>query len=389
MMQQSLTDLVSTLRAGMHGSASSSGSQRTPQGMTTTPDYAPPGMISGQGMTGSMGAMGFLPSGSSPSSLDPALSNHGPYRSASVGSGPTPPFYAQPASGNMITTQRSPSGSMMPFGGLGGVGVIGSSAGQTAPSPMTYAPNQLSPFASTSASANRTSPSAFPLSSSGADAASARRPGQAGPTQSFAWPNDPRMPGSSSSTAGANPTMLPPATAQDASSKGSRATRHDSLPPSRAGSVGPEDILAPEEIINPLGAMSNMAGLVEAAVERAKEEQALTEAGSAQTPAGKTGDAKRRNSESGDKPAGAGAAGAAGAVAEVGQAGGAGRPLKKARFSPPSGSGPVVLEAQNLPPVAAPSGGAKAKTRSHRHAYPDVIGEGYVTEEEGKHLMSM
>lgn len=51
-------------------------------------------------------------------------------------------------------------------------------------------------------------------------------------------------------------------------------TRHMSLPPSRAGSMGPPDIFGPEEIINPLGEMSNMAGLVEAAVERAREEQA-------------------------------------------------------------------------------------------------------------------
>jgi hypothetical protein len=45
-----------------------------------------------------------------------------------------------------------------------------------------------------------------------------------------------------------------------------------SLPPSRAGSVGAEDILGPDHITNPLGAMSNMAGLVEAAVKRAKDE---------------------------------------------------------------------------------------------------------------------
>jgi hypothetical protein len=107
----------------------------------------------------------------------------------------------------------------------------------------------------------------------------------------------------------------------------------DSLPPSRAGSAGPTDILSPEEIINPLGAMSNMAGLVEAAVKRAREEQP------------------------GEKP------------------------IKKTRFSPPHPAGPAVVETQYL---------AKGdSTRLHVHAWPDAIAEGLVSEEEGRELFQM
>jgi hypothetical protein len=43
-----------------------------------------------------------------------------------------------------------------------------------------------------------------------------------------------------------------------------------SLPPSRGGSEEPEDVLAIKEISNPLGVMSNMAGLVEEAAQRSK-----------------------------------------------------------------------------------------------------------------------
>jgi hypothetical protein len=48
---------------------------------------------------------------------------------------------------------------------------------------------------------------------------------------------------------------------------------YTSLPPSRAGSEGPGDVLALEEMANPLGVMSNMAGLVEAAVQRGKGQE--------------------------------------------------------------------------------------------------------------------
>lgn len=135
-----------------------------------------------------------------------------------------------------------------------------------------------------------------------------------------------------------------------------------SLPPSRAGSVGPEDILDAEEIINPLGAMSNMAGLVEAAVERARQESV----------GGPSPDFNIKR-----------------VTENTSSAEDATRPLKKARFSPTLPSGPMIVEAQNLPPIPAGVKG-KAKTkRAHIHACPDVIQEGYITEEEGKALMQV
>jgi hypothetical protein len=136
-----------------------------------------------------------------------------------------------------------------------------------------------------------------------------------------------------------------------------------SLPPSRAGSVGPEDILGPEEIINPLGAMSSMAGLVEAAVERAREEQ--EKSGSGQS----SGSEKR------------GSDGSGGADAST-------RPKKKARFSSSPPTGPTVVEWQNLPPGSAKEKG-KGKKKTHVHMYPDAVTEGLVSEEEGKEMMSM
>lgn len=121
-----------------------------------------------------------------------------------------------------------------------------------------------------------------------------------------------------------------------------------SLPPSRLGSPGADqDILSPEEITNPLGALSNMAGLVEAAVERAREEESPL----------------KRPLE-----------------------GPLDRPHKKTRFNHEEPSGPAIIESQNL----APLGSRKSKRkRVHIHAYPDVVTEGFMTEEEGKELLQM
>jgi len=122
-----------------------------------------------------------------------------------------------------------------------------------------------------------------------------------------------------------------------------------SVPESRLGSPGADqDLLAPEEITNPLGALSNMAGLVEAAVERAREEQL--------SPAKRTAD-----------------------VLDPG------RPIKKTRFSPEEPSGPVIIEDAQI------AGGPKRKRvkRTHIHAYPDAVAEGYLTEQEGRELMQM
>lgn len=133
-----------------------------------------------------------------------------------------------------------------------------------------------------------------------------------------------------------------------------------SLPPSRAGSVGAEDILGPEHITNPLGVMSNMAGLVEAAEERARDERG---------PGTSTeGEGSKRKGESGDGDR-------------------TGVPVKKARFSPTEPSGPVVLEAQHLP--WKPAKGKGKPKRKHIHAYPDAVAEGLVSEEEGRELLSL
>lgn len=126
-------------------------------------------------------------------------------------------------------------------------------------------------------------------------------------------------------------TAPPPPTATQI-----KANLHMSLPPSRAGSATPEDddILGPEKINAPLESMSNMAGLVEAAVERAREERVNP-------------NVMRQND--------------------------AERPAKKARF----GDDPV-------------SGNRRMKKKMiHVHAYPDVVDEGIVGEAEAKELMGM
>jgi hypothetical protein len=133
-----------------------------------------------------------------------------------------------------------------------------------------------------------------------------------------------------------------------------------SLPPSRAGSVGAEDILGPDHITNPLGAMSNMAGLVEAAVERAREDAGESGSGSKEKASSK------RTGEQSEKAG----------------------PIKKTRFSPTEPSGPTVVETQQLPWKGTTKGKGKAK-RKHIHAYPDAVAEGLVSEEEGRELIAL
>ncbi|WWC89988.1 uncharacterized protein L201_004918 [Kwoniella dendrophila CBS 6074] len=146
-------------------------------------------------------------------------------------------------------------------------------------------------------------------------------------------------------------------------------TRHMSLPPSRAGSMGPEDILGPEEIINPLGEMSNMAGLVEAAVERAREEQAKTTSTNGGTPMKRSGSEMERSGSGNEDKKG----------------------LKRARFIPPHpvAYGPVIYENQNLPPVAIGPGYKAGPKRQHTHAFPDAVTEGLVSEEEGREMLQI
>ena len=142
--------------------------------------------------------------------------------------------------------------------------------------------------------------------------------------------------------------------------------RHMSLPPSRAESVGQEDILSPEEITNPLGAMSNMAGLVEAAVERAREERSKSVSQSAAM-----GD-KRTDED-----------------LEAESADGQARPAKKTRFESYIPTGPAVLESQNLPPTSARLKAKMKLKKTHIHAYPDAVAEGFVSEEEGRELVQL
>nr|XP_019042265.1 hypothetical protein I302_08866 [Kwoniella bestiolae CBS 10118]OCF21195.1 hypothetical protein I302_08866 [Kwoniella bestiolae CBS 10118] len=146
-------------------------------------------------------------------------------------------------------------------------------------------------------------------------------------------------------------------------------TRHMSLPPSRAGSMGPEDILGPEEIINPLGEMSNMAGLVEAAVERAREEQANSGSTNGGTPMKRSGSDMERSGSGNEEK----------------------KTAKRARFVPPHpvAYGPVIYENQNLPPVPMGPGFKAGPKRQHIHAFPDVVTEGLVSEEEGREMLQI
>jgi hypothetical protein len=132
-----------------------------------------------------------------------------------------------------------------------------------------------------------------------------------------------------------------------------------SLPPSRAGSVGAEDILGPDHITNPLGAMSNMAGLVEAAVARARDD-------AAEGASNNNNNSSKRGADQSDNAG----------------------PVKKTRFSPTEPSGPTVVETQQLPWKGTSKGKGKAK-RKHIHAYPDAVAEGLVSEEEGKALIEL
>ena len=108
-----------------------------------------------------------------------------------------------------------------------------------------------------------------------------------------------------------------------------------SLPPSRAVSVGPDDVLG-ADISRPLAAMSNMAGLVEAAMEKSREEDQAR--------------AKRTYS--------------------------------------PEPSGPSVVESQHLAEFRS-SKRLKREPKVHVHAYPDAVAEGLVSEKEGKEMMRM
>lgn len=128
----------------------------------------------------------------------------------------------------------------------------------------------------------------------------------------------------------------------------------DSLPPSRSGSEAPEDILGAEEIINPLGSMSKMAGLVEAAVERAREEENRSD----DDPS--VASLKRSRSRE-----------------NLGS--------RKAR----RGSQRVIIEAQGLPQPVTDEGPKPRTQKAHIHSLLDVVDEGMVSEEEARELMAI
>ncbi|WWD15975.1 hypothetical protein CI109_100399 [Kwoniella shandongensis] len=325
-IQNTLTDLVTTLRAGVSSAASSHGSNLTPIAVTnTTPDYAP--SLTSLPISGTQiptvrmdSASPNLHTGTIDPSSQLAMSSNNPNQTGFFASTPissTNNYISQHQNG---TNHPDP---FRPYVNSNQARSFGFSPQQT---DMLPPPPQRRP--------------------GGLDEGS-RRQTISGDLNvpSVTWPSSGVI------------------------ERQESHTRHMSLPPSRAGSVGPHDILAPEQIINPLGEMSNMAGLVEAAVERAREEQA------AKASSQEDGTSmKRTASEMERAPSG-------GDLSK--------KPPKKARFSPSRPGGPSVFENQNLPPKAVVPGFKSESKKWHVHAFPDVVTEGFVTEEEGKEMMRL
>lgn len=308
-MQSTLTELVKTLRQGM-SSSTSQGSGATPTAISNTSDY-------GQQLANMSGInMNIL--GSSPTNNFDMQ-----YHTNAGASGSTPPFLntSNPPGGFM--GQTDPSGMLRTQGSMSWPNQMDQTANQSLHGP--YGGVQIDP------------------SLLGVTSETSRRQPPQGPAHSVAWPQS-----------------LPQTHSSQSQETAAKKALHMSLPPSRTGSETPDDILAPEEIINPLGAMSNMAGLVEAAVKRAKDDatppSALSAVGGAGMDEGADGES---------------------------------RLAKRRRTSPIVPHGPVVFEAQNLPPQSTKEKTKRAGKKSHIHAYPDAVAEGFVTEEEGRELMGM
>ena len=327
-IQNTLTDLVSTLRAGM-SSTTSNGSSHTPAAVATTPDYAP--MLPIANLTN----MGIIPSTSNPMTM-------GAYDSSTFGNSSDPASFWTGVPGHpSLMTYKGLHDQSLPIGPNFGFpprqDLLPSSNphgdGSQLASASGYHRNRSSPYQL---------PNSEPARAVPAESNFHRRTLPPGPPHAFSWP------------------------AQVPLAQQSSQNRHMSLPPSRAGSVGPDDILAPEEIINPLGAMSNMAGLVEAAVERAREEQVERAVKSVISPSKRAMETLPTTDTSD-----------------------AARSTKMPRFSAPSPTGPVVIEAQNIPPTSGPARRKVTTKKKHIHAYPDAVAEGFVSEEEGRELMQM
>jgi hypothetical protein len=325
-IQSTLVDLVSTLRAGM-SSGTSNGSGNTPAAPGSTPDRPHTGFMQSGSIYG-MNATG-IPKYTSPSGI--GLSEH--LRNDNIPSNPTQPFWNE-----SVRSQSQAPTSIPNFGYPPRQDIMPPpqpGAMLAGHNPMNLFSGQPSPLNTIPESLRMTGTSGL-VSASSSNRASMSQP----------WPE---------STPGI-----------------SHDGRHpeSSLPMSRVGSMGAEDLLGPEDIINPLGAMSNMAGLVEAAVERAREEQVRS------TNTIGASSSKRATS---DVPPG-----------NAPDEGDESRTSKKARFSPTEKPhGPVIMESQNLPPMSTAIKGRPKAKKAHIHAYPDAVAEGFLTEDEGKELMQM
>ena len=171
-----------------------------------------------------------------------------------------------------------------------------------------------------------------------------------------------------------------------------------------------EDGLVTNMITAPLANMSSMAGLAEAAVERARAERSGIKSGpGAEGGQGGSADEPGRDSENKANAASRGKAGKRGAEQEDAQGGGGdrtgdnkaddGRQAKKRKTDRPDDAvfvvpkDPIQRAAAALNPpgiiVESHRSGKGKKTRKHVHAFPDVVSLGIVHEEEARQLFDL
>jgi hypothetical protein len=169
-----------------------------------------------------------------------------------------------------------------------------------------------------------------------------------------------------------------------------------------------EDGLATSMITAPLANMSSMAGLAEAAVERARAERMVSKVGNE---SGAGGSAYNENGREGENKAGA-SRGRGGKRGVEGDDGGSattkavegktddGRQTKKRKTEKSTDDAVFVVPKDPIQRAAAalnPPGiiveshrsGKGKKTRKHVHAFPDVVSLGIVQEEEARQLFDL
>lgn len=169
-----------------------------------------------------------------------------------------------------------------------------------------------------------------------------------------------------------------------------------------------EDGLATSMITAPLANMSSMAGLAEAAVERARAERMVSKVGNE---SGAGGSADNENGREGENKAGA-SRGRGGKRGVEGDDGGSattkavegktddGRQAKKRKTDKSTDDAVFVVPKDPIQRAAAalnPPGiiveshrsGKGKKTRKHVHAFPDVVSLGIVQEEEARQLFDL